>query len=87
MGNCCILICGESNGVKYSRERRRVEDVFGLRRSLPSGTVILNPVHDRMIRFEMPLKRSFLSKNGRSDLVPHNFDSITKIESYVETRL
>lgn len=65
LGNCSVLICGESNGVKYSQKGRKVEDVFGLRRSLPRDTVVLNPVHDRMSRFEMPLKRAFLSKNGR----------------------
>ncbi len=66
LGNSCILLCGESNGVKYSRSRKRVEDTFGLRKSIPKTTnVILNPVHDRMTRFEMNFKRRFLSENGR----------------------
>lgn len=66
LGNCCVLLCGESNGVKYSRDRRRVEDTFGLRAKIPkSVTVIINPVHDRMTRFEMNLKRKFLSEDDR----------------------
>lgn len=66
MGNCCVLLCGESNGVKYSKENKIVEDTFGLLSSIPKETkIILNPIHDRMTRFEMPLKRQFLSKNKR----------------------
>jgi hypothetical protein len=66
LGNCCAILCGESNGVRWSQERRKVEDVFGLRRSLPREvTVILNPGHDRMIPYQMKEKRRFLSKNDR----------------------
>jgi hypothetical protein len=66
LGNCCILLCGESNGVNYSKTRTKVEDEAGMRKGIPSKvTVILNPVHDRMTRFEMNLKRSFLSEKGR----------------------
>lgn len=66
LGNCCVLICGESNGVPYHQNTGKVGDDFGLRRSLPKKvTVILNPVHDWMSRFEMRLKRKFLS-HGRS---------------------
>ena len=65
LGNCCLLICGESNGVPYHQRTRRVGDDFGLRRSIPTKTVILNPVHDWMSRLEMNLKRSFLSENNR----------------------
>ena len=63
LGECCVLICGESNGVPYHMDKKRVLDDFGLRRSLPRGTVVLNPVHDWMSRYEMPLKRKFLSKD------------------------
>ncbi len=62
LGDCCVLICGESNGVPYHQNGKVLDD-FGLRRSLPRGTVILNPVHDWMSRYEMPLKRKFLSKD------------------------
>ncbi|WP_432745302.1 hypothetical protein ABXJ76_06480 [Methylobacter sp. G7] len=67
MGNCCVLLCGESNGVKYSKENKIVEDTFKLRQSIQDANIniILNPIHDRMTRFEMPLKRQFLSKNKR----------------------
>jgi len=66
LGNCCVLLCGESNGVKYVPKYKSVQDNFGLRKSLPKEVnVILNPVHDRMTRFEMKLKRRFLSQNDR----------------------
>ncbi len=65
-GNCCILLCGETNGVKYSRKRKTVEDTFGLRNAIPSKVeVILNPIHDLMTRPEMKWKRQFLSEKSR----------------------
>jgi hypothetical protein len=66
LGNCCVLLCGETNGVKYSPKDTSVHDAFGLRKAIPAKVrIILNPVHDRMTRFEMKLKRRFLSENGR----------------------
>ena len=66
MGNCCVLLCGETNGVKYSPKDKKVHDVFELRASIPkTANIILNPIHDRMTRFEMKLKRQFLSENNR----------------------
>lgn len=66
LGNCCVLLCGETNGVKYSKTDKKVHDDFGLRKAIPSNVnVILNPVHDRMTRFEMKLKRQFLSRKKR----------------------
>lgn len=66
LGNSCVLLCGETNGVKYSRQNKKVEDIFGLKEAIPpKSKVILNPIHDRMTRYEMKLKRQFLSKQGR----------------------
>ena len=66
LGNCCVLLCGETNGVKYSKNDKKIHDVYGLRSEFPQNVdVILNPIHDRMIRFEMKLKRQFLSENNR----------------------
>jgi len=66
MGNCCVLLCGETNGVKYSKDDKKIHDTFGLRKAIPqSVNVVLNPIHDRMTRFEMMRKRQFLSKNNR----------------------
>lgn len=66
MGNCCVLLCGETNGVKYSKKDKKINDTFGLRKAIPPNVaVILNPIHDRMTRFEMKLKRQYLSKNKR----------------------
>lgn len=65
LGNCCVLLCGETNGVKYSQIDKKIHDTFGLRKAIPKNvSVILNPIHDRMTRFEMKLKRRFLSKNN-----------------------
>jgi len=66
MGNICVLLCGETNGVKYSKSTKRVGDDFDLRKSIPSDVnIILNPIHDRMTRFEMKLKRQYLSKKNK----------------------
>jgi hypothetical protein len=66
LGNCCVLLCGETNGVKYSKEDKKIHDTYGLRMAIPSNAnVVLNPIHDRMTRFEMKLKRQFLSENNR----------------------
>jgi hypothetical protein len=66
LGNCCVLLCGETNGVKYSKDDKKIHDTFGLRKAISqSVNVVLNPIHDRMTRFEMKLKRQFLSKNNR----------------------
>ena len=66
MGNNCVLLCGETNGVKYSPKGKRIIDSFSLRATLPEQVgVVLNPIHDRMTRFEMKLKRKFLSQHGR----------------------
>jgi hypothetical protein len=66
LGNCCVLLCGETNGVKYSKKDKNINDSFGLRASIPDkSSIILNPIHDRMKRFEMKRKRQFLSEKGR----------------------
>lgn len=66
LGNCCVLLCGETNGVKYSKSDKKIYDTFGLRKAISSNAnVILNPIHDRMTRFEMKLKRKFLSQKNR----------------------
>ena len=66
LGNCCVLLCGESNGVMYKRDDEKIHDVFKLRKAIPKAvSIILNPCHDYMRRFEMKLKREFLSKNNR----------------------
>lgn len=65
-GNCTVLLCGETNIVKYSKATKIIEDKFGLLSVLPKRIqVVLNPIHDRMTRFEMKLKRKFLSENNR----------------------
>lgn len=66
MDNCWVLLCGETNGVKYSKADKKIHDTFGLRKAIHrNANVILNPIHDRMTRFEMKLKREFLSENNR----------------------
>jgi hypothetical protein len=66
LGNSCILLCGEINGVRYSRKEEKINDRHGLRAAIPHEVkIVLNPAHDRMTRFEMKLKRKFLSENNR----------------------
>ena len=66
-GSCCILVCGETNGVKYDKiGNKNICDPCGVRAAIPPHVeVILNPVHDKMSRFEMIMKRRFLSEGGR----------------------
>ncbi|MDL2279306.1 hypothetical protein LJC15_01400 [Desulfovibrio sp. OttesenSCG-928-G11] len=66
-GNACLLLCGESNGVRYAKAGdRQIHDSYGIRAAIPASVnIILNPVHDRMTRFEMIRKRTFLSQGGR----------------------
>ena len=79
MGNCCVLLCGEINGVKYTKATKEVQDVFDLRETIPQETgIILNPIHDVMIRFEMKLKKCFLSDNGRWVVSVWNEGKISK---------
>ena len=66
MGNCIVLLCGETNIVKYSKKTKIIEDPFDFIKQIPSTTkIILNPIHDKMTRFEMKLKRQFLSMDDR----------------------
>lgn len=67
LGNCTLLLCGESNVVRYSKHTKAVDDRHGYVSNLPQGVdLILNPVHDKMTRFEMQMKRRFLSSHGRT---------------------
>lgn len=63
-GACLVLLCGESNIIKTQRGTRAIEDEFQiLRRLKPAGvTTVLNPLHDYMRRYEMPLKRMAFSR-------------------------
>ena len=66
LGDCTVLLCGETNIVKYSKTSKKIEDKFNFLRVLNKDIkIILNPIHDRMTRFEMKLKRQYLSKNKR----------------------
>ncbi len=68
LGNCCILLCGETNGVKYRRKGKKMwcEDVFGLRAAIyEEAKIVLNPVHDRMTLPAMIEMRKSLSGKNR----------------------
>jgi len=67
-GSSLVLLCGESNIVRTQRGTSAVSDEFGvLRRLRASGVdVILNPIHDYMRRYEMPLKRQALAASNRT---------------------
>jgi hypothetical protein len=66
-GNCCLILCGESNGVKIHRDdmKVKVRDDFGVRKAIrKEANVILNPIHDRMGP-RMNVKREFWSRHHR----------------------
>ena len=64
--NYTVLLCGETNIVNYKMHSKKIEDTHKFCEVLSKDIeIILNPIHDRMTRFEMKLKRKFLSKNNR----------------------
>ena len=67
-GNTCLFICGEINGVKYDKlGSKQIIDIAGLRNAIPDHIdLILNPQHDKTTRFEMPMKKAFLSARNRT---------------------
>ena len=65
-GNFTVLLCGETNIVKYNKDYKKIGDPNNYLPLLNDEIkVILNPIHDRMIRPEMKSKREYLSKNQR----------------------
>lgn len=65
VGDCCVLLCGESNIVRYSRDDTeiKIRDQSHIKTVIPKSVrVILNPVHDRMSSKFMNPKRQFLSE-------------------------
>ncbi|MCK4659203.1 MAG: hypothetical protein KAV82_06735 [Phycisphaerae bacterium] len=62
------IICGETNIVSISHKTKRASDPFHVRHHLAKlgVSVVLNPIHDRMSRWEMPMKRAFLSRPDRT---------------------
>gem|GEM_PF-4418951 len=60
------MICGETNGVPYLQNTKKVKDDFGLRKFLPTDVVVIfNSIHTWMSRFEIKLKRKFWPENNR----------------------
>jgi len=65
-GNFAILLCGESNIVIYNKNEKKIRDPHSYSPLLDKDIkVILNPIHDKMTRYEMKLKRKYLSKQKR----------------------
>lgn len=64
LGNCCVIVCGESNIVRRRRPDKEweVHDESHIKKAMPKNVrIVLNPGHDRMGP-RMNLKRKFLSK-------------------------
>jgi hypothetical protein len=62
-----VILCGETNIIKIRMRTGAVSDEFGFVGRLEQSGValILNPIHDYMVRHEMKKKRAALSSNGR----------------------
>jgi len=69
-GSSLILICGEMNLIRTQRTTRAIVDDFDVLSRLRAHGVelVLNPIHDYMRRFEMPVKRKALA-SGTSTVV------------------
>jgi len=65
--DCFLLLCGETNIIKYKQKLKTMKDEYKLVDILENFGInyIFNPVHDYMIRHEMKKKRAFLSLNNR----------------------
>jgi len=63
-GPTAMLFCGETNMIRTVRHSREIVDEYRLLPRLRRAGVrlLLNPIHDYMRRFEMPLKRQALSR-------------------------
>ena len=80
IGNCCILICGEANAVKYDKTgTKSIIDPCGVLDAIPAAVnLILSPWHDKTSRFELARKKQFLSMEGRTVVSVWNKGKITK---------
>jgi hypothetical protein len=69
-GEVLCILCGETNIVRTNRTDDEIDDVYGINRYLDAEkiSVVLNPIHDYMRRWEMKTKRGYLSRNGRTVL-------------------
>lgn len=67
-GNVLFILCGESNIVRTNRDNEKIEDPYNINCRLRSQgiSVVLNPVHDYIRRFEIKEKRRYLSQGGRT---------------------
>jgi hypothetical protein len=59
-----VILCGEINIVKHSKKEKKVnDDAYSYLSLIPNNVeVFLNPGHDKMLRYEMNLKRQFMSR-------------------------
>lgn len=66
VGHSLMLLCGESNIVRTIRRSDEIRDKHGFLDWLRNNEIdlIINPIHSYMKRWEMPLKRLALSKDG-----------------------
>lgn len=76
---CGLMLCGESNIIKYRQSTKKPDDVYGISNILNKNNVrfIINPVHDYMIRHEMKKKRAFLSLNKRYTVSVWNLGKVS----------
>ena len=65
IGNACVLLCGEINGVTYSRNKATTTDEYKFCCNVGGSNVVLKPGHYRMLRHEIEKKRSYLSAKNR----------------------
>jgi len=68
VGEALVMICGETNLASLNRALDEVSDSYRFLERLTEMRVslILNPIHDYMQRYEMPRKRQYYSTQGRT---------------------
>lgn len=77
--DCFLILCGETNIVKIAMYDGRASDEFSLvmRMQQCGVSVVLNPVHDYMVRHEMKKKRAALSCGERWVLSVWNMGKVS----------
>lgn len=69
-GDVLCILCGETNIIRTNRVNDKIEDNYEINKYLESEkiSIVLNPIHDYMRRWEMKTKRRYLSRKERTVL-------------------
>ena len=72
--DAALMLCGESNIISTVRDGEAISDPYDFLPWLDAMhiQVVLNPIHDYMVRYEMKTKRGHYSRRGRTVIAVWN---------------